>query len=81
MMPPPAPIEGEGVIEVHALGLSGHRGRRLLCFGPLHHEVCQRLGLDCYLKDICYVKPHELKSPLGNLSHGKAVPDNLTELM
>jgi hypothetical protein len=50
-----------------------------LYFGPFHHKVHQRLGLDCCLLDICYVKPHELESPLGNPSHREAVPDNFPE--
>jgi hypothetical protein len=70
----PYPIEGDGVIEVHALVLPSHRDGRLLCFGPFCHEVCQGLGLDYYLWVIRYVESHDLESPLSIPSRGEAVP-------
>jgi hypothetical protein len=64
----PNPIESERVIEVYTLVLLGHRGAvgggGLLCLSPFHHEVRQSLGLGGCLRDLDYVKPHELESPL-----------------
>jgi hypothetical protein len=56
----PNPIKSEGAIKVHAPVLSGNWGSHLLCFGPFHLKVYQCLGLDCPLRDVHYVEPHEL---------------------
>jgi hypothetical protein len=77
----PLPIEGERVIKVHAPVLLGHQGRQLLRFCPFFHEICQRMGLDCCLRDICHIKPHKHKSPLRNPSCGEAIPGNFSELV
>jgi hypothetical protein len=78
----PDPIESERVIKVYTPVLLGHRGAGgggLLCLSPFHHEVCQSLGLDGCLRDLGYVKPHELESPLGDPSRGEAISEDLLE--
>jgi hypothetical protein len=40
-------FEVEGTIEVHYLVFRPLLGRGHLDFGPLKHEVCEDLGLDC----------------------------------
>jgi hypothetical protein len=80
-MTSPCPIEGKGVIEVHALVLLGHRGKRLLYFCPFCHKICERLRLDCRLWAIHYVKPHEFENPLGDPSRGEAIPNNFSKLV
>jgi hypothetical protein len=73
------PVESEGAVKVHAPVLLGSQGRRLLCFGPFHHEGRQSLRLDFHLWDICYVEPNGLESRFGNPSRGEVVPDNFSE--
>jgi hypothetical protein len=75
----PGPVESEGAIKIHAPVLLGDRGEWLLRLDPFTHEIRQSLGLDRHLWDIGYVKPHELESPLGNPSHGKAVSNIFSE--
>jgi hypothetical protein len=41
---------------------------------------CSIVG-DCHLRDIHYVKPHELEGPHGNPSRGEAVSDNFPKPM
>jgi hypothetical protein len=77
----PRSVESEEVVEVHAPVLPGNQGRQWLGFSPFCHKVCQGLGLDHHLRDVCYVELHELESPLGNPSHGEAVSDNFPELV
>jgi hypothetical protein len=75
--PPPTHVESERAIEVHAPVLPGIWGGRLLCLGPFHLEVHQSLGLDSHLRDVGYVKLHELKSTLVIPSRGEVVSNNI----
>jgi hypothetical protein len=61
--------------------LLSNQGERLLYLGPFCHKVRQSLELDRRLRDVCYVKPHEFESPLGNPFHGEAISDNFPEPM
>jgi hypothetical protein len=36
----PCPVDSKGIVEVHAPVLPSNRGKRLLCLGPFHHDVC-----------------------------------------
>jgi hypothetical protein len=77
----PCPIGSERAVKLHALVLLSDRGIQLLCLGSFYHEVRQSLGLDCHLRNVGYVKPHELENPHGNPSHGEAVSDDFPKPM
>ena len=52
---------------------------RELDFRPFGDEVCESLRLDSSARDIPDVVTHELESPLGDLSHGIAVVDDVSQ--
>jgi hypothetical protein len=59
--------------------LLGDRGWRLLSPDRLGHQIRKSVGLDRHLGYLGYVKPLELKSPLGDPTRGEMVPDDFAE--
>jgi hypothetical protein len=51
----------------------------LLSPDRLGHQIRKSVGLDRHLGYLGYVKPLELKSPLGDPTRGEMVPDDFAE--